>query len=119
MSCISSISASGERIAAAAACATPLPFSAPPVTHTKVRRLYDMSVSKDPKVRAIAAGHPNTPEDALWELCDDDNIYVRSWVTRNPNVNADILSYMMDEDLSPVVRAGARWRYYSFGNGKI
>lgn len=110
MSCIAAIGTTEEQLWAAAACETQLPRSTPLATARKQRRLFDMSVSKNPAKRAAAAGNPMTPEDALWELAEDEEFLVRAWVTRNPNATELLLVYMANNDRDPAIRAHARFR---------
>lgn len=86
-----------------------LPFSSPPRTEGKVRRLREYAASGDAGERAAAASNPGTPVDALEALVRDEDVAVRRWAARNPALPEDLMRLMLsDEDAG--IRAYARTR---------
>lgn len=65
-----------------------------------MRRLEDMAVSTDPKLRAIAAAHPRLqPQLLLLRLMDPD-ASVRRAAVKNPAITYHLLEVALkDEDL--------------------
>lgn len=79
----------------------------------RVARLTAMAFSDKAEERAVAAGHPSTPEDNLELLAFDDDYNVRSWVVRNTSTPDDLL-FLMEDDEDSRIRAAAtaelEWR---------
>jgi hypothetical protein len=86
------------------------PFSKPDATESKRRRLVTMARSPKSKVRAAAAGNPNTPAWVLEELADDPDVEVRRWVARNQATDPLLLKIMGGIDPDPGIRAFAKNR---------
>lgn len=84
-----------------------LPFSSPPWTRSKMRRLVGYATSADPRERAVAAANPKTPYDLMRVLAGDPEVSVRRWVVKNPALPEGLVRYMA-EDKDPGVRAYAR-----------
>jgi hypothetical protein len=99
-----------EQMRNAAAMDAPLRYASPRKTTAKVKRLTQMSLSSDPRLRDAAAGNPMTQELDLGRLMFDPVESVRGWVLRNPAVRRGIIEWMAAKDESPAVRAYAKFR---------
>jgi hypothetical protein len=67
------------------------------------RRLFILSKSKDPQVRARVAGDLNIPISAQWILSRDTDEYVRIKLAGNWKVSMDVKNSMV-HDSSAMVR---------------
>jgi hypothetical protein len=99
-----------EQMRNAAAMDVPLRYASPMKTRAKVKRLAEMSLSDDPRLRDAAAGNPMTQDSDLSRLMFDPVESVRAWVVRNPAVRREIIELMAAKDESPAVRAYAKFR---------
>lgn len=79
----------------------------------RVARLTAMAFSDKAEERAVAAGHPSTPEDIIELLAIDDDYNVRSWVVRNTATPVRLLNAMIDDEDSRIRAAATaelEWR---------
>ncbi len=81
-----------------------LPWSKP---HRSIKRLVRLAHDEDPRIRAAAANHPDTPESCLIELARDGYYVVRSAVARNTAATPAVLE-ILAEDQDPRISTYVR-----------
>lgn len=123
-----------ERLRAAADDPRPVAqFLSPEASEAKIRRVRQLAVSDDPKIRESAAlsylappdllaalaldadrgvrccvaRNERSPVDVLGELATDVDPGVRGWVATNPTAGALVEQLKLDAD--PTVRSVAKW----------
>lgn len=72
-----------------------------------MKRLLKMAKSRDPKLRAIAAGHPKIPLHAFYPFCLDADVDVRRAAVKNPK-HGSTMCFILENDDDPGIRAYAR-----------
>lgn len=90
MSCITVI---GRRRYYEEGCDDTLPRSMPEWTASKDGRLYRMAESKNPKMRAVAAGHPRLPQGWMFQMLRDPDVAGRRAAVKNPALPDALMKY--------------------------
>jgi hypothetical protein len=64
--------------------------------NTPVEALHQLANDHEEFVRETVAENPNTPVEALHQLANDDDVRVRRHVARNPNTPARVFTQILE-----------------------